>query len=274
MPRWDPDLVVDPGLARRLIAAQFPALAGASLRPFGSGWDNAAYLLDERFVFRFPQRAIAAPLMVKELACLPLLAPQLALPIPAPHFAGVPSDGYPWQFGGYVRLAGETACSRDLTDDARGTLAGDLGRFLRELHDVDPAPLRAAGLPDDEIGKLDPARLGLDEPPLEGEHRAVHGDLYARHLLLDAADRLAGAIDWGDLHYGHPAVDLSVVHMLVPAHFHDAFFATYGDVDPRAWRFARARARHHAGFALEYANAVGDERLRAACIRAREYAAP
>ena len=129
----------------------------------------------------------------------------------------------------------------------------------------------AAGLPPDTIGKLDPKRLHVDEAPLEGTLRVVHGDLYARHLLVDQRNRLCGVIDWGDVHYGLPAVDLSVVHMMVPAEFHGAFFAAYGAVDERAWRFARYRARHHATFALESAVARGDARLQQACELAHRY---
>ncbi|HEY5340219.1 MAG TPA: phosphotransferase [Candidatus Aquilonibacter sp.] len=270
---WTPELLIDEPLARQLVAAQFPQFAGTSIRRFGSGWDNAAFLLDERVVFRFPQRAIAAPLLVKELATLPRIADRLPKPVPKPIYAGRPYDRYPWHFAGYEVLRGATACSRDLSDDERHVLATDLGTFLRALHGIDVAPLRADGLPDDVLGKLAPKRLGLDEPPLDGGLRVVHGDLYARHLLLDDDNRLCGVIDWGDLHAGLPAVDLSVVHMLVPPRFHGAFFAAYGPVDERAWHFARARARCHAAFTLEYAQAVGDRALEAACATTAAFSA-
>jgi aminoglycoside phosphotransferase (APT) family kinase protein len=271
MQPWEPEINVDAQLARRLIAAQFPQFAEASIRPIGSGWDNAAFLVEEHLVFRFPQRALAAPLMPKELAALPLLAPHLSVPVPVPRYAGEPSDVYPWYFGGYELLLGATGTSRDLTDDERRVLARDLGIFLRALHAIDPRPLLDAGLPPDTIGKLDPDRLKVDEPPLEGPLHVVHGDLYARHLLLDQRNRLSGVIDWGDAHYGLAAVDLSVVHMMVPATSHDAFFEEYGPVDERTWRFARYRARHHASYALESALALGDERLRQACELAHAY---
>ena len=271
MKPWEPELIVDADLARRLIAAQFPELTDASVRPIGSGWDNAAYLVEEHLVFRFPQRAIAAPLMPKELAALPRIAPHLPFPAPLPRYAGKPSDEYPWQFGGYEILLGVSACSRDLSDEDRHALAHDLGTLLKALHAIEPQPLLAAGLPPDTIGKLDPKRLHVDEAPLEGTLRVVHGDLYARHLLVDQRNRLCGVIDWGDVHYGLPAVDLSVVHMMVPAAFHGAFFAAYGTVDERAWRFARYRARHHATFALESAVARGDARLQQACELAHRY---
>ncbi|HEX8805509.1 MAG TPA: phosphotransferase [Candidatus Aquilonibacter sp.] len=271
MKPWEPEINVDAQLARRLIAAQFPELERASLQPIGSGWDNAAYLVEEHLVFRFPQRAIAAPLMPKEMAALPHISPHVPVPVPRPIYAGTPSDDYPWHFGGYEILLGVTACARKLSDEERRTLAGDLGRFLRALHDIDPQPLREAGLPHDAIGKLDPARLKVDEAPLEGELRVVHGDLYARHLLLDRRNRLTGVIDWGDVHYGHPAVDLAVVHMMVPVQLHEEFLSAYGPVDERAWRFARYRARHHAMIALESALARGDERFQQACEIALAY---
>ncbi len=272
-PLWTPELAVDEPLAQQLVAAQFPQFEATSIRRFGSGWDNAAFLLDERIVFRFPQRAIAAPLLVKELAVLPRIADRLPRAVPSPIYAGRPSDDYPWHFAGYEVLHGATACSRELSDDERHVLATDLGTFLRALHDIDVAPLRASGLPGDVIDKLAPKRLGLDEPPLDGDLRVVHGDLYARHLLLDDDNRLCGVIDWGDLHAGLPAVDLSVVHMMVPPRFQGAFFAAYGAVDERAWRFARARAQCHAAYTLEYAQAIGDRALEAACAMTAAFSA-
>ncbi|MCH7839494.1 MAG: phosphotransferase [Planctomycetes bacterium] len=37
----------------------------------------------------------------------------------------------------------------------------------------------------------------------------VHRDLYARHMLVDDDGRPCGVIDWGDVHVGDPAIDLS-----------------------------------------------------------------
>ena len=239
------DTPVDEGLARRLIAAQFPLLDDASIRHIGSGWDNAAYLVAEHLVFRFPQRKICAPLMRKEIDTLPMLAPLLPYPIPIPIYAGNPSADYPYPFAGYEIVYGAPADTRELNEAEQRQLARDLGRFLRALHNLDPAPFRTSGLPNDEIGKLDPKRLGVDEAPLDGEPCVVHGDLYEKHLLLDHRNRLCGVIDWGDLHYGLPAVDLSGVHMVLPPHAHEEFFSKYGNIDERSWRFAAHRARYH-----------------------------
>ena len=231
------------------------------MRRVGNGWDNAAYLVEERFIFRFPQRSSAGPLMARENALLPLVAPQVPLKIPVPRFMGSPQEGYPYPFNGYEILLGVTACTRVPDDAQRRALAEDLARFLRALHTIDPQPLRERGLPQDLIGRLDPVRLNVDEEPLEGARCVVHGDLYARHLLLDSERRLCGVIDWGDLHYGQPAVDLMVVHQVIPPHHHDAFFAAYGPVDERAWRFARYRAQFHARKVEEYCRVIDDPAL-------------
>lgn len=269
-PVWTPEIEVGEELARRLIAAQFPGLSDVAIRRYGTGWDNAAFLVDERFIFRFPQRAVAAPLIEREIEFLPSIAQHLSLPIPNPVFAGVAQFDYPWRFAGYDILSGESACGRTLTLDQRRTLAEDLAKFLRALHDIDVATLHAP-LPPDLIGKLDPSRLNVDEEPLEGKHVIVHGDLYARHLLLDDDNRLCGVIDWGDLHFGHAAVDLSVVHMMIPPRDHGVFLDAYGDVDERTWRFARHRARHHANIVLDYGSSIGDDALQASARTALRF---
>jgi aminoglycoside phosphotransferase (APT) family kinase protein len=37
----------------------------------------------------------------------------------------------------------------------------------------------------------------------------VHGDLYARNILIKDRRSLSGIIDWTDIHIGHPAKDLA-----------------------------------------------------------------
>src|SRR5262245_40038701 len=129
---WAAEHVVDVELARALIEDQFPELVPAKVEPFGVGWDNTAYLVNTKWVFRFPRRSIAAPLIERELALLPAIAPRVTLPIPVPRFAGRPEERFAWPFAGYRVLEGRTA-SR-LSHDLRGRAAEPLGRFLAALH--------------------------------------------------------------------------------------------------------------------------------------------
>ena len=63
MPVWDADIELNDEIAARLIADSFPQLAPIHLRLLGSGWDNHAYVVNDRYVFRIPHRRMADELM-------------------------------------------------------------------------------------------------------------------------------------------------------------------------------------------------------------------
>ena len=251
MRRWHAEVVVDEELARRLIG-QFPEVTLDSLRPFAEGWDNAVWVANEQWAFRFPRRAVAVPGVEVEIATLPLLAPILPLPIPTPVFFGRAADGYPWPFFGSALLQGREACDVALDDDARMGIALEVAAFLRHLHAVDPPD----ELPTDPNGRaamelrvpLTREQLaeveGLWRPPPSVERAlaeaerlppaapraVVHGDLHFRHLLVDDPLRLSGVIDWGDLCRTDPAVDLQLVWSFVPPGRRAEFLQAYGPV--------------------------------------------
>jgi len=68
-------------------------------------------------------------------------------------------------------------------------------------------------------------------------------------------------IDFGDLHVGHPAVDLSVVWTLLPARARHAFFEIYGAVSARAAAAARLRGITSAIAQEAYGRDVGDTEI-------------
>src|SRR3954470_2197755 len=236
MPVWTAEVKVDAPLARGLVAEQFSQVELAGLELLGEGWDNTVWLVDERWVFRFPRREVAIPGFERELAALPALAPRVPLPIPDLVFAGRPADGFPWPFFGAPYLPGREPLGLD--DPTRAALARPLGRFLRALH---AAPV-VGGLLEDAMGRADMAvrvpktldqlgpveAAGLWRVP-ESVHRlleaarslpkpdpvsVVHGDLHFRHLLVDDHGALSGVIDWGDVFRGDPAIDLTLLWSL------------------------------------------------------------
>ena len=71
---WATDWVVTAELAVSLIEEMWPALKPVSGSDIGAGWDNSVYLINSTFVFRFPRRAIAVPLIATEISLLPWLA--------------------------------------------------------------------------------------------------------------------------------------------------------------------------------------------------------
>jgi aminoglycoside phosphotransferase (APT) family kinase protein len=263
-----------------MLREHIPTLNARSITPLGAGWDNIAFNVDDAYVARFPRRAIAAPLLEREIALLPLIAPHVSLPISVPQYSGAPDEDYPWHFAVCRMFAGRTLDSVRPSHDALCALAAPLGTFVRELHDIDATPLIARGLPRDEIaridhdkrfplsrgrfasleaaGIIDDASVFLNEllrlAPHTRESPAlviVHGDLYARHIMIDDGS-ITGIIDWGDLHFGDPAVDLGIVELVLPLESHAAFFAAYGPVDAATRQRARYRAIYHAALFAEY----------------------
>jgi aminoglycoside phosphotransferase (APT) family kinase protein len=290
---WQSDVELSPEAAARLIEAQVPELAPARLELLGAGWDNWAFRVNGDLVFRFPRRKLGAVLLEREVRVLPLLAPHLPLPIPTPLFQGAPAGGYPYPFAGYRLIPGETACRLEWTGAARAAAAPLLGRFLRTLHRLPVEPAVREWAPRDDMGKTDlPRYLTLVEerlaamppaarppdaaevlermdtlsrtPPHAGPTCWVHGDLYARHLLADDRLRLTGVIDWGDVHLGDPALDLSVVYSFLSPSARPAFWSEYGEVDAQTQARARFRALFYGAVLTHYAVEAGDAALLAA----------
>jgi aminoglycoside phosphotransferase (APT) family kinase protein len=303
MATWTADIDVDALLAARLVAAQFPELANATVEPFGAGWDNAAFLIDGRLVFRLPRRRRVAGLIEREISILPQIAARLPLAISAPTLIGKKTPDYPWVFAGYELIAGSTACSVIVSDESRAGLAKPLARFLRALHDVGTSDLVERGLPPDEIGRLDhQKRLPMTrerlaalaasghladggifadwleahppQPLGDERRRLVHGDLYARHILLDGAALPTGVIDWGDVHLGDPALDVAIAHLMLPSSAYDAFRTAYGGIDDRTWNAARYRAIYHAILELDYGVRENDAGMLAMGLTALRFIRP
>jgi aminoglycoside phosphotransferase (APT) family kinase protein len=282
MPEWDAELVVSPELARELIREQFPGL-GRSIEPLGSGWDNTAYLVDGKLVFRFPRRSIAVPLIETEARVLPRLAPRLPLPIPCPEWLGAATERFPWPFAGYRKVVGHPATDVELSPAERRAAAAPLASFLRALHAI---PTAGLGLTSDEWSRTDfVSRMPMLAERLRGLEDAgliadggpwlrlfeadgfpgpspravvVHGDLSEGHVLLDDARRVCGVIDWGDVHAGDPALDLSILYRFFPASARGDFLRVYGDIDARTARAARLRGAFVAISSTIYAHSIGD----------------
>jgi len=274
VPAWNAEVVVDEPLARRLLA-QFPELEAETLRLIGEGWDNTAWLVDEAWVFLFPRREVVIPALEREIALLPLLAPQLPLPVPVPRFLGRPAEGYPWPFFGSAFLRGSEPGAVELDDDARTQVARDLAAFLQVLHNLE----LDADLPADPTGRGDTrkrARLAredladlgrLDERaervlaegeklPPAGAAVVAHGDLHFRHVLVDGG-RAAAVIDWTDLCRADPCIDLSLLWSFVPAPRRAEVVAAYGELTAQQLLRSRVLAIQLCAVLARYGRAEG-----------------
>ncbi|MDX1382729.1 MAG: aminoglycoside phosphotransferase family protein [Thermoanaerobaculia bacterium] len=251
---------IDRDLVGRLLADQYPDLAGEPLHPGANGWDNVTWRLGESLAVRLPRRAVAAQLIRNEQRWLPAIARRVSVPIPEPVRTGTPGAGYPWPWSIVPWIPGETAVRRPLAP----TEAAAFGRFLRELHEEAPSeapdnPFRGVPLTGREAGFLERMeRLeqmsGASETALRCARHVfaagldaeacgcevwLHGDLHPKNVLtLDG--RLAGVVDWGDLTGGDPATDLAAAWMHFPPQVHATLWRAYGL--PSRHTLARARA--------------------------------
>lgn len=286
--QWTADISVSPELAATLIEGQFPQLSPVALSLFGEGWDNTVYQVNAHYVFRFPRRSVAVDCLQAEIRVLPELLPHLPLPAPNPIFVGEPSNAYPYPFMGYRMLAGQPAHRAHLTEAQRLQSAVPFAHFLRAVHDISPQCARQMGALPDTIGRLDIRRrleklqvylgdavrqhLLTDVRPFAHIAEAVsalgdnpivptclaHGDLNFRNFLVGEDGVLTGVIDWGDVHIGHPAVDLAIIHSFLPSVGRRLFCDIYGEIDDETWLLSKFRALYTNLYILVYAHDIGD----------------
>ncbi|WP_377270224.1 aminoglycoside phosphotransferase family protein [Peterkaempfera sp. SMS 1(5)a] len=264
---------IDDGLVRRLIADQFPQLAGLAVERFPSGGTvNAMYRLGDGMVVRLPLVEGGAKDVSREQQWLPRLAPRLPAAVPEVVGAGEPAEGYPWPWSVYRWLEGENPEAGGLREPA--LLAGDLAGFVAAMRSITlpgappayrggplallDASTRAAiealrGIPEEGIDCEAATAVweealrapGWDAPPVW-----LHADLMPGNLLVDGG-RLTAVIDFGCMGVGDPACDLVPAWNLLPAAAREVFREALG-VDDDTWNRGRGRTLSQALIALPY----------------------
>ncbi|MFC1745961.1 phosphotransferase [Candidatus Riflebacteria bacterium] len=287
--QWQAEYALSPVQAHSLIEKQFPQLLPINLEPLGDGWDNTAFYVNKAFVFRFPRRHMAVKWLENENLILPKIYNKVTLPIPLPLFIGKPCNNFPCPFSGYAIIPGITACRAGLSKKKRIELAATIAEFLKSLHSISAANASSFGAEPDQLGRFDIAKRKvklfeyiswleqkgvinnvavikamLESAAIEpGKVREtlVHGDFYCRHLLVDSIGGASGIIDWGDIHIGNPAIDISIAPGFLPAEGQQIFRDVYGDIDEDTWRLARFRALSTAIILLAYGSDLNDNFL-------------
>jgi aminoglycoside phosphotransferase (APT) family kinase protein len=212
--------------------------------------------------------ALAADLVAEQfpqwahLRWLPVLSPQLPLPIAQPVAAGIPSQIFPWPWSIRRWIDGSVA-SRDEIDDLT-VFAADLGDFLDALQRVDTTGAPPAGahtffrgghlavydretrdsiaiLADRiDAGAALAAWEAATSSPFVGTPRWVHGDIAPANLLVRSG-RLAAVIDFGCSAIGDPACDLAIAWTFLSAENRLAF-REHAPSDDAMWARGRGWA--------------------------------
>ena len=247
-------------LARRLVDSQFPQWSDLPITEVElDGWDNRTFRLGSQLTIRLPTGDWYARQVGKEQRWLPVLAPQLPLPIPFPEARGRPDAAYPYPWSVYRWLDGEVASRarvRDMTAFA-ATLAGFLGALGRAGTTGGPAPGEhnfhrggpLATYEDEALAAFDALR---GEIPSDAVRRAwddamatrwdrepvwFHGDVATGNLLVRDG-RLAAVLDFGSSGVGDPACDTVIAWTFLSGPGRDRFRADLG-VDAGTWSRGR-----------------------------------
>jgi aminoglycoside phosphotransferase (APT) family kinase protein len=254
---------IDASLVARLIASQFPQWADLPITAAEpDGWDNRTFRLGPDLAVRLPSAEVYAAQVRKEHRWLPVLAPHLPLPIPAPLAMGVPGEGYPWNWSVYRWLEGTPASTAGI-DDLTG-LAVTLAHFLACLQRVDPtggpppgrhnffrggpletydAETRNAIAAVQDLIAAERAIAVWETALAAAWHGApvwVHGDVAAGNLLVRDG-RLRAVIDFGSSGVGNPACDMTIAWTLLSGESRQAFRATL-PADAATWARGRGWA--------------------------------
>lgn len=286
---WQAENAISIDKAKLIIEKQFPQLKPVTIQIFGEGWDNTAFLINENYVFRFPRRKVAVPWLAKEAELLPKLIKQMPLKIPNPIFIGEPCELFDWPFSGYEILKGTTADKARLNHDERATNTIVLAEFLKAIHTLPLDNMQQFAAQAEDIERLDLAnrlpqtlqmlhtiqtasyfylitpfinylnRLKL--PPAYDHMRLLHGDMYAKHLLVSDEKKIVAVIDWGDSHISNIGLDLAIVHAFLPIENHAQFRKHYGNIDDHTWEFAFFRAIYSTAALMLYGHDVNDQDL-------------
>ena len=249
------DIDVDDALVRTLLEQQHPSLADRPIVEVANGWDNVMFRVGDDLSVRMPRRRVAASLIEHEQRWLPVLAPTLPLPIPAPTHLGVASDAFPFAWSVLPWFDGESAFDAPPTDLMLA--ADDLGAFVHALHvpapdDAPANPVRGVQLEQRAaavkqrlfaLAGVVPAavtRVLWEElsatPAWDGPPVWLHGDLHPSNMLTTNG-RLSAVIDFGDITAGDPATDMSIAWMLFDAPSRERFRQRI-EVDAHTWRRA------------------------------------
>jgi aminoglycoside phosphotransferase (APT) family kinase protein len=232
----DPDRPLDVARVERTLHAQFRELAPVRAAWFATGCCNEVYRVNGDWLFRFPKRAGIAASIEREARLLSLVAERVSVTVPRMEWLGRPGPDFPYPFVGYRFIPGIAGdlLPEALTPDDERRIAGQIGRACAAIHGVPMEQAQSFGAVERRWNaaaveakamKNAPLLTAIVPPTLLGDYRALldgtvvpprpspscrlaHGDLYAGHLLFDAATlELTGIIDFADIGLHDPAID-------------------------------------------------------------------
>jgi aminoglycoside phosphotransferase (APT) family kinase protein len=280
---WEQKIFLTENQIREILLEQFD-LHVESLELLGAGFDNTAYLVNQSLVFRFPRRQEGLSCIENEINLLPYISQRISFPCTAPTFIGKSSELFPHPFAGYPLVIGIPLCDFQTPLVSSPRIAQILGTWLKQLHSLPVKNEHYNIIQGPQDWRLDIAHhqkykgaylekygsiyhtAGFDIQQLtaiinnfhnlfvpdDRTHVYLHGDLYSKHIIVHEDGMPAGFIDWGDMHIGHPGIDLSMGIMIFDNPTLNTFLQAYGMADENMIKIAAFRAFCHAFASLPY----------------------
>jgi aminoglycoside 2''-phosphotransferase len=268
----------------RQIESSAPGIEVRTLQLEGEGDFFKAYSVNGQWIFRFAWNEEGSRTLAREITLLPALNEVVTLPIPNIAYSGqLPDTGFPYVV--YPRIPGieltpERLAALDAAKQER--CAGELARFLREVHSLGSERARQLGVlrcgypfcrTEEGIAQgpaglryrlelqkvLSYPAIGADtgaylrnlvdalvDPLAPGElpQAPVHGDLSPEHILFDeTTGTITGVIDFSDVVVTSPLLDFMYLYHAYGRGFLTMLLDAYG-VENRAATLERVRMLH------------------------------
>lgn len=292
--RQDSEFELDADLVRQLLAAQFPNFIARSVEYLHEGRDNAAFLVNGQWIFRFPKRHERQSWIESEIDALRWLgSKRLPIQVPDPVYLGQPSSLYPCSFMGYSMIEGvpgDRIAASAVNRQENARRFGELFTIVHSLDVCEAEPLgidsfewpledalaEAVSMRETVYDALPEALKPVCRPFLEGSCEVprvsrgrrclVHGDLADEHVLFDKHGGVSGVIDWGDCGICDPATDFAGLYAWIGEDFvRDVLVYYRHAVDASFLRQVAFRARCSAltayGYSLQGRDTTAADRL-------------
>lgn len=209
-----------------------PDLAAAAIEALDEGWAFRAFRAGD-CVLRFLKREVYTRTLAAEAGLLPVLAPELPLPISVIELHEDGPNGLPYTSHRFV-----PGVKAEHVAPLAANAGETLGRFLRALHDFPTQRAVDYGIAVKDVASWRQDRADLyaaatnkcfplvstgarshiertfetylcDEANFAFRPALVHNDIDERNVMADPeTGELTGVIDWGDMRLGDPAIDL------------------------------------------------------------------
>ncbi len=227
---------IDENYATRSIRDNFPQLKVRTedVQYLGSGFDNVAFRVKGKYIFRFSNESGPWDLGEREIRLLPILEKTLPIPIPHIKYAAMQPNGR--YFMGYEMIEGVPFTKEvyeSLNTEEKARALDKLGACLNDLFDFPVDEAQKIGLPERDMHEWhkriwsraqphldtfftpeESAKLKqsfdaylADEKNFDYKPALVNSDLQANHILFDESKKdFSGIIDWTDISIADPAL--------------------------------------------------------------------